>query len=86
MSYRKIEVNGKSYEYVIGKTNTKIKDIGVFLNDRIGEGIAYYEQCSCAAEGYENCYEGDPQFLLGNKGAVTPSVIRKLILNNEKTW
>jgi len=82
MSYRKITVNGKSYEYVIGKTNTKIKGIGIFVNEKIAEGIAYYEECSCAAEGYENCYEGDPEYLRGDKSAVTPSIIKQLILKH----
>jgi hypothetical protein len=37
MTYRTIEVNNKVYEYTIGKTHTKIKNVGVFLNETIGE-------------------------------------------------
>jgi hypothetical protein len=36
MSYRKIDVAGREYEYTIGKTHTKIKGIGVFHNEDIG--------------------------------------------------
>lgn len=36
MSYRKITVNDKRYEYVIGKTHTKIKDVGLFKNSEVG--------------------------------------------------
>jgi len=36
MSYRKITVNDKQYEYVIGKTHTKIKGKGLFKNSEVG--------------------------------------------------
>lgn len=36
MSYRKIEVNGKVFEYSVGKTHTKIRHVGVFKNEEIG--------------------------------------------------
>ena len=39
MAYRKIEVKGIKYEYVIGRSNTKIKGIGVFDNAKIGTSI-----------------------------------------------
>ncbi len=34
--YRKIEVDGKTYEYVVGKTTTKVKDVGLFKNSDYG--------------------------------------------------
>ena len=37
MSYRNITVNDKKYQYVVGKSHTKIKGVGVFLNEAIGE-------------------------------------------------
>ena len=80
MSYRKIEVNGKSYEYVIGKMNTKIKNIGVFLNDRIAKEIWWTGECDCSMRKF--CDEA-PVY---SGFSVTPSVIRRLIMNNEKTW
>lgn len=30
MSYRKITVDGKEYEYVVGKDVTKVKGVGIF--------------------------------------------------------
>lgn len=37
MSYRKITVDNKQHEYVTGKTHTRIKGFGVYLNAEIGE-------------------------------------------------
>lgn len=39
MTYRNIEVDGKIYQYVIGKHNTKIKHVGVYNNSDIGNEI-----------------------------------------------
>ena len=39
MSYRKLEVDGKQYEYVIGKKNTKIRGGATYLNEAIGDRI-----------------------------------------------
>ena len=39
MAYRKIEVDNKEYEYVIGKTYFKIKNIGVFKISEWGIGF-----------------------------------------------
>jgi hypothetical protein len=36
MSYRKISVDGTEYEYVIGKSNLKIKGIGVWPKSTVG--------------------------------------------------
>lgn len=36
MSYRKIEVDGKEYEYVVGKSNVKVKGVGVWGKHEIG--------------------------------------------------
>lgn len=36
MSYRKIEVDGQVFEYSIGKTHTKIRHVGAYENDKIG--------------------------------------------------
>ena len=41
MSYRKITVNDKQYEYVVGKQHTKIKNVGTFPNDQIGVVAGY---------------------------------------------
>lgn len=39
MSYRKIEVNGKQYEYVIGKAVIKIKGLGIFPIEMYGNPV-----------------------------------------------
>ncbi len=36
MTYRKIEVDGKEYEYVVGKSYVKVKGVGVWDNYAIG--------------------------------------------------
>ncbi len=36
MSKRKIVVGGKEYRYTVGKSHTKIDDVGVFINEKIG--------------------------------------------------
>lgn len=43
MTYRKITVEGKDYLYVIGKTNMKIVDVGVFKNAEIADKF-YFER------------------------------------------
>lgn len=39
MSYRKITVDNQEYEYTVGKSNTKIKGVGVFHNEDIGDKV-----------------------------------------------
>lgn len=40
MSYRKITVEGKKYEYVIGKSVLKIKELGLFKTAEIGNRVS----------------------------------------------
>ena len=49
MSYRKIEVDGTEYQYVIGKTHLKVKGVGVWPKEDIGEitYIRYGCDCGC---------------------------------------
>lgn len=47
MAYRKITVNDKVYEYVIGKTNTKIKNVGIFVNEQIQTWFDHSPVCDC---------------------------------------
>jgi hypothetical protein len=47
MSYRKITVNNNDYEYVIGRSHVKIKGIGVWPLDQIGERVAKMCDCGC---------------------------------------
>lgn len=36
MTYRKIEVDGKEYEYVVGKSYVKVKGVGVWDKHAVG--------------------------------------------------
>jgi hypothetical protein len=36
MAYRKIDVNGKTYEYTIGRTHLKVKGMGAVLKEQVG--------------------------------------------------
>jgi hypothetical protein len=47
MTYRKITVNNVEYEYVIGKTHVKIKGIGVWPKEEVGEQFARICDCGC---------------------------------------
>lgn len=85
MSYRTLEVNGKPYKYVIGKTHTKICDVGVFPNSVIGIKSAPTCHCGCGMklnEVYgETVEEYFAQGLNKVKYSVTPDVVRKIIYN-----
>lgn len=65
MSYRKITVNNKTYEYVIGKSHIKIKDVGVFNKDNVGYNI----------------FVGDKEHRMKRKEMITPYHIKQLILH-----
>ncbi len=58
MSYRKITVDGKVYEYTIGKTHTKIKGIGVWKNEELGKYITTGRDgyCECCGEPLSSIY------------------------------
>lgn len=66
MSYRKINVNGKTYEFKVGSKHFNIRGIGTFLNSDYGE--EFDGRCECCGEG------GHLEFL------ITPKHIRKVIL------
>ena len=56
MSYRKINVDGIEYQYVVGKTHTKIRGFKtVFENSKIGE--MQYINCECCGERSDNIYD-----------------------------
>jgi hypothetical protein len=40
MSYRKLVVDGQVFEYSIGKTHTKIRHVGAFQNNEVGNVIS----------------------------------------------
>ncbi len=63
MSYRKITVDGKVHEYVIGKTHTKIKGLGVWKNEDIGRSHTTFTDpvCECCGENYSTLYGDEPK-------------------------
>jgi hypothetical protein len=74
MSYRKLVINEKTYEYVIGKSHTRIKGIGVFLNNDIGS--RYDILCECCGTPLSELYND----LTATENRVTPSDIKTMIL------
>lgn len=51
MSYRKLTVEGQAFEYSIGKTHTKIRYVGAFKNEDVGQK---YQNGVCHC-GYRGC-------------------------------
>lgn len=54
MSYRKITVDGKEYEYTIGRTHVKVKGVGVWPKEEVGEKTARI--CECCGEPVDTIY------------------------------
>jgi hypothetical protein len=54
--YRKITVNGTVYEYVIGKTHTKVKGVGAWPNTELGHMIIIPDYCECCGESMSELY------------------------------
>ena len=57
MSYRKLVVNGKQYEYVVGKNFTKVKGFEAVPNEEIGSLVKVYihpcyKKCGCEPMSY----------------------------------
>ena len=36
MSYRKLEVNGTTFEYSVGKSHVKIRHVGAYPKEKVG--------------------------------------------------
>lgn len=72
MSYRKIEVDGKVFEYSIGRTHTKIRHVGAFKNEEIGK-VRSGTYCSCGS------HSGNCDFDLRSSLQVKPSDLANFI-------
>lgn len=77
MSYRKITVDGIQYEYVVGKTHVKIKGIGVWPKEEIGEKAARI--CDCCGEPVDQLYSEEKLTELDYETRVRPSHIAEKI-------
>jgi len=56
MPYRKITVDGKEFEYVVGKTHVKIKGFPAAKKEEVGKMVAVPEYCECCGEPYSQLY------------------------------
>ena len=56
MAYRKIEVDGKQYEYVVGKTHVKVKGVGVFVKETTFPKYEVEQFCDCCGEPLKALY------------------------------
>lgn len=74
--YRKITVAGNVYEYVVGRSHTKIKGLGVWPNSEIGEVRSVPQYCECCGEPLSHLYSShvDPSEM-----TVTPAMIARKI-------
>lgn len=54
MAYRKITVDSKSYQYVVGKTHVKVKGVGVWPKEQVGE--LFVKECECCGEPLDTIY------------------------------
>jgi hypothetical protein len=62
MSYRKIDVDGKIYEYSIGKTHTKIRHVGAWKNEEVG-ALRQVQTKECADWEHVNLLQVTPKDL-----------------------
>lgn len=69
MSYRKINVAGKSYEYVVGQTHVKIKGLGAWPKEEVGE--------------YDTDH-GEPTFVQVRPGHVAQKILSLTAVNKEE--
>lgn len=47
MHYRKITVDDKVYEYVVGRDVVKVKNVGIWPKEQIGEQVPIKCTCGC---------------------------------------
>lgn len=56
MSYRKITVDGKKFDYVIGRTHTKVRGLQAVPNEKIGEFVKIDDLCECCGTPMSELY------------------------------
>ena len=47
MHYRKITVDDKVYEYIVGRIAVKVKNVGIWPKEQIGEQVPIKCTCGC---------------------------------------
>jgi hypothetical protein len=75
MSYRKLQIGQTTYEYTTGRSHTKVKGVGVFLNSEIGSQI--YIRCKHCDEILDTHRDADGIDKIG----VRPIDVQLAILN-----
>lgn len=80
MAYRKIEIDGTTYEYTIGKTHVKVKGLEAAPKEKVGEMEWEDWRCECCGESYASLGRGPETGAYYLK--VRPEHIRKFILEN----
>lgn len=76
MSYRNITVDGKVYQYVVGKTHVKVRGLKVWPKNEVGKMVTVFEYCECCGEPKSDIYAShvDTETLM-----VTPADVRNKI-------
>lgn len=77
MSYRKITVDGKEYEYTVGRSHVKIKGVGVWPKEEVGDNVA--KNCECCGEPLDILYSEEKLTELDYPVRVRPSNIAEKI-------
>lgn len=80
MSYRKIAVDGKEYEYVVGRTHVKVKGVGVWPKEEVGNRVA--KNCECCGEPVDILYSEEKLTEHDYDTRVYPSHIAEKIREN----
>ena len=79
MAYRKIVVQGETYEYVVGRTHTKVKGLGVWPNEEVGRIHEKHEECECCGEPKSMLYPSKADLYIQKQLRVSPSDVARLI-------
>lgn len=76
MSYRKVKIGDVQYEYVVGKTHVKVKGIGAFPKEEVGQVVERVDQCECCGTDMKDLYSSWKPIM---QLRVTPADVAKLI-------
>lgn len=79
MAYRTLEVDGKSYQYVVGRAHVKIKGVGVWAKDEVAATIHHTaDLCECG------CGRGSGEEVERRMEQIRPQDIASMIRRSER--
>jgi hypothetical protein len=81
MTYRKIDVNGTTYEYTVGRTHIKVRGLGAL--PKHGNVTMIPLHCECCYEPLATLYPNRP-INETHAPSVQPHNVRELILSHVK--